>query len=250
MTGGLHPAWGWRRVSDPVFLIGLGSYGESVVRALQYIAANWGQFLTLLRTHVTIVFLGVGAAVLVAVPLGIVVTRHEQLGWMVMNMGAVAQTLPPLAVIAISFSFLGLGRNPVILALFFYALLPILKNTVAGIRSVDDSKIAAGRGMGMTEVERLTRIELPLAMPVIFAGIRTSTVMSVGVAYLGAFIGAGGLGDWVILGQQQLDTYITMAGAIPGAVLVIVLDQLFKHLENTVTPQTSSSAETNEVTTA
>lgn len=242
--------WRWGTVSEPVILTGLGSYGGSVLRALQYIAAHWESFLSLLQTHATIVVLGVGSAILVAVPLGIVVTRHDRLGWLVMNMGAVAQTLPPLAVIAISFSFLGLGRHPVILALFFYALLPILKNTVAGIRAVDDSKIEAGRGMGMTEFERLRRIELPLALPVIFAGIRTSTVMSVGVAYLGAFIGAGGLGDWVILGQQQLDTHITMAGAIPGAALVIVLDQLFNHLERTVTPRTSSSSETTEVTTA
>ncbi|WP_177197703.1 ABC transporter permease [Halogranum rubrum] len=198
----------------------------------------------------TIVLVGVGAAIVVAVPLGIVVTRHDKLGWMVMNMGAIAQTLPPLAVIAISFSFLGLGRNPVILALFFYALLPILKNTVAGLRSVDDSKVEAGRGMGMTQFERLTRIELPLAMPVIFAGIRTSTVMSVGVAYLGAFIGAGGFGNWVVLGQQQLDTHITMAGAIPGAALVIVLDQLFKRLQGVVTPATSTTKENTEISAA
>lgn len=235
---------------ESIVLAGLGSYGQSVARALQYIAGHWDTFLSLLQTHMTIVLLGVFSAIIVAVPLGIVVTRHDKLGWMVMNMGAVAQTLPPLAVIAISFSFLGLGRNPVILALFFYALLPILKNTVAGIRSVDDSKIEAGRGMGMTEFERLAKIELPLAMPVIFAGIRTSTVMSVGVAYLGAFIGAGGFGNWVILGQQQLDTHITMAGAIPGAALVIVLDQLFKHLEGIVTPATSSTGETTEVATA
>jgi len=233
-----------------IVLAGLGSYVQSVARAFEYIAAHWGTFLSLLQTHLTIVLLGVGAAIVVAVPLGIVVTRHNRLGWMVMNMGAIAQTLPPLAVIAISFSFLGLGQTPVILALFFYALLPILKNTVAGLRSVEDSKIEAGRGMGMTQFERLIRIEIPLAMPVIFAGVRTSTVMSVGVAYLGAFIGAGGLGNWVILGQQQLDTYITMAGAIPGAALVIVLDQLFKRLEDIVSPTTSSTEGTTEVATA
>jgi osmoprotectant transport system permease protein len=233
-----------------IILAGFGSYIQSVIEALEYITAHRGTFLSLLQTHLTIVLLGVGAAIVIAVPLGIVVTRHDELGWMVMNMGAIAQTLPPLAVIAISFSFLGLGRNPVILALFFYALLPILKNTVAGLRSVDDAKIEAGRGMGMTQFERLTRIEIPLAMPIIFAGIRTSTVMSVGVAYLGAFIGAGGFGNWVILGQQQLDTHITMAGAIPGAALVIVLDQLFKRLQGIVAPTTSSTEETTEVSAA
>ena len=203
---------------------------------LGYILDNPNAFWEMARQHMTMVLAGEFAAILVAVPAGILATRHDRLGWAVMNGGAVAQTVPPLAVIALSFTFLGLGYAPAMLALFLYALLPILKNTVVGIRGIDESQREAGRGMGMTGLQRLRRIELPLALPVIFAGIRTSTVMSIGVAYLGAFIGAGGFGQWVILGQQRFETHILLAGAIPGALLVIALDQAFKRLEGYVTP--------------
>ena len=203
---------------------------------LSYILDNPNAFWAMARQHMTMVLAGEFAAILVAVPAGILATRHDRLGWTVMNGGAVAQTVPPLAVIALSFTFLGLGYAPAVLALFLYALLPILKNTVVGIRGIDESQREAGRGMGMTGLQQLRRIELPLALPVIFAGIRTSTVMSIGVAYLGAFIGAGGFGQWVILGQQRFETHILLAGAIPGALLVIALDQAFKRLEGYVTP--------------
>lgn len=201
-----------------------------------YILSNWGEFLSMLKAHMMMVVIGEFAAILVAVPAGIAVTRHDRLGWLVMNMGAVAQTIPPLAVIALSFTFLGLGMAPTILALFLYALLPVLKNTAAGLRQVEEAQIEAGRGMGMTPLQRLRRIELPLASPVIFSGIRTSTVLCIGVAYLGAFIGAGGFGTWVILGQQRFETQILLAGAIPGALLVILLDRGFAWLEGRVMP--------------
>lgn len=203
---------------------------------LVFIADNPGEFVEMARQHLTMVLIGEFAAILVAVPAGIAATRNERVGWLVMNLGAVAQTVPPLAVIALSFTVLGLGYKPAVLALFLYALLPILKNTVAGIRAVDDAQKEAGKGMGMTTVQRLRRIELPLASPVIFAGIRTSTVLSIGVAYLGAFIGAGGFGQWVILGQQQFRTEVLLAGAIPGALLVVALDRAFEWLEGRITP--------------
>lgn len=203
---------------------------------LKYILSNPDVFVRLLRTHMTMVLVGELAAILVAIPAGILVTRNEKAGWAVMNMGAVAQTVPPLAVIALSFTALGLGFAPAVLALFLYALLPVLKNTVVGIRGIDESQLEAGRGMGMTNIQRLRRIELPLALPVIFAGIRISTVLSIGVGYLGAFIGAGGFGEWVILGQQRFETHILLAGAIPGALLVIALDRGFERLESYVTP--------------
>ncbi|WP_158058407.1 ABC transporter permease [Halorussus halophilus] len=212
---------------------------------LEYIGQNPGEFAEMARQHMTMVLVGEFAAILVAVPAGIAATRNEKVGWLVMNLGAVSQTVPPLAVLALSFTALGLGYKPAVLALFLYALLPILKNTVAGIRDVDDAQKEAGRGMGMTELQRLRRIELPLAVPVVFAGIRTSTVLSIGVAYLGAFIGAGGLGQWVILGQQQFNTNILLAGAIPGALLVIALDRTFEWLEGRVTPAGVSATDTD-----
>lgn len=203
---------------------------------VRYVLANPDTFVRMTEAHLTMVLVGELAAILFAVPAGILATRHDTVGKLVMNAGAAAQTIPPLAVIALSFTWLGLGRRPVILALFFYALLPVLKNTAAGLDQVEEAQIEAGRGMGMTWTQRLWRIELPLALPVIFAGIRTSTVLCIGVAYLGAFIGAGGFGQWVILGQQVFDTSILLAGAIPGASLVVLLDRGFKRLEQHVTP--------------
>lgn len=217
---------------------------------LAFIADNPGEFAAMARQHLTMVLFGEFAAILVAVPAGIAATRNERVGWLVMNLGAVAQTVPPLAVIALSFTALGLGYRPAVLALFLYALLPILKNTVAGIRTVDDAQLEAGRGMGMTTLQRLRRIELPLALPVIFAGIRTSTVLSIGVAYLGAFIGAGGFGQWVILGQQQFQTDVLLAGAIPGALLVVALDRTFEWLEGRVTPVGVAAGGSHEETVA
>lgn len=208
---------------------------------IEYILEHPDEFVGMLREHLQMVVIGVTAAIVVAVPAGIAATRHQTIGTLVMNMGAVAQTIPPLGVIALTFAFLGVGPRPAILALFLYGLLPILKNTTAGIRNVETAQVEAGRGMGMTRLQRLWRIELPLALPVIIAGIRTTIVLSVGIAYLGAFIGAGGLGQWIILGQQRYANEILLAGAIPGAVLVILIDQAFGWLGTRISPTESST---------
>lgn len=216
---------------------------------LEYILDNPGDFATMLRQHVTMVFIAEFLAIAIAVPAGIAATRHPTVSTIVMNAGAVAQTLPALGVIALSFAYLGIGMRPTILAMTIYALLPMLKNTVAGIENIEESQVRAGRGMGMTMWERLRRIELPLALPVIFAGIRTSTVLCVGVAYLGAFIGAGGLGDLVTRGLSSVDTNLMLAGAIPGALLVLFFDQFFKFLEARVTPEgVTAQQQTEEIT--
>lgn len=217
---------------------------------LEYILANPDGFATMLRQHMTMVFIAEFFAIAIAVPAGIAATRHPTVSTVVMNAGAIAQTLPALGVIALSFAYLGIGMRPTILAMTIYALLPMLKNTVAGIENIDDSKVRAGRGMGMTMWERLRRIELPLALPVIFAGIRTSTVLCVGVAYLGAFIGAGGLGDLVTRGLSTVDTNLMLAGAIPGALLVLVFDQFFKRVEAHVTPEGVTAQQQSEEITA
>lgn len=214
---------------------------------LQYILDHQSQFFRLLRGHIVMVAIGELLALSIAIPAGIVATRDPRLARVIENLGAVAQTIPALGVVAISFSFLGLGKVPTILAITIYALFPILKNTVAGIQNIDDSMISAGRGMGMTELQRLRQIELPLALPVIFAGIRTSTVLCVGVAYIGVFVGAGGLGIWVQSGLVQVNYNIMLAGAIPGALTVIAFDRTFSILERVVTPEGVSQDPTNDV---
>lgn len=163
-------------------------------------------------------------AVAIAIPLGIVATRNDRAKSVIESGGNVAQTVPTLAIIALMLPLLWIGFLPALVGLFVYALLPVLTNTIAGLESVDSGTIEAARAMGMTEWEILQKIRLPLALPVIFAGIRTSTVLNVGTAYLAFFIGGGGLGVWVIGGIQLFNTPQLLAGAIAGAVLAIVLD--------------------------
>lgn len=204
---------------------------ETLAAAYQYLIANFDEFLGLLQQHLTLVLVSVGLAIIVAVPLGILAERNERTKAIIMGLGNVAQTIPTLAIIALVFPLLGLGFLPALVGLFTYALLPILTNTVAGLENVDESTVEAARGMGMTQNQITRKIKLPLAIPVIFAGIRTSAVLNVGTAYLAFFIGGGGLGVWVITGISLLDTPQLLAGAIPGALLAISLDSLFALIE-------------------
>lgn len=204
---------------------------DLLIAAYSHLVAHFDEFLGLLREHLTLVLVSVGLAIIVAIPMGVLATRNERAKNVVMGFGNVSQTIPTLAIIALVFPVLGLGFLPALVGLFVYALLPILTNTVAGLENVDESTVEAARGMGMTENQILRRIKLPLALPVIFAGIRTSAVLNVGTAYLAFFIGGGGLGVWVITGISLFDTAQLLAGAIPGALLAIGLDSLFAVVE-------------------
>ena len=204
---------------------------------IDYLLANQDQFLRLLTDHIRMVGIGELIAIAIAVPFGILATRDPRAARVIEGLGATAQTVPALGVVAITFTFFGIGQRPTILAIVIYSVFPILKNTVAGIQQVEESSVRAGRGMGMTSIQRLRRIELPYALPVIFAGIRTSTVLSIGVAYIGVFVGSGGLGVWVNSGLTSVSYDIMLAGAIPGALTVLAFDQIFKFIEKAVTPE-------------
>jgi len=208
----------------------MGVIGQ-LPQAWAYLLQHQGRFLTLLTQHLQLVIVSEFLAILVAVPLGIVATRRPRGRAVILGLGNVAQTIPTLAIIALVFPLLGLGFLPSLVGLFVYAILPILTNTVTGIEDVDDSTIEAARGMGMTETEVLRRIQLPLSLPVIFAGIRTSAVVNVGTAYLAFFIGGGGLGLWVISGINLYNMPQVLAGAIPGALLAISMDTGFALIE-------------------
>lgn len=208
------------------------SFHKTLSATYSYFVSNFDTFLGLLGEHLSLVLISVVLAIIVAVPMGIIATRNERLKRFIMGIGNVAQTVPTLAIIALVFPLLGLGFRPALVGLFTYALLPILTNTVAGLENVNESTVEAARGMGMTKNQILRRIKLPLAVPVIFAGIRTSAVLNVGTAYLAFFIGGGGLGVWVITGISLFDTPQLLAGAIPGALLAIGLDSLFAYIEN------------------
>lgn len=205
-----------------------------LIKGGQYLIENFDEFLTLLREHIVLVLISELAAIAVAVPLGVLAVRYGRLRGGILTIGNVAQTIPTLAVIALAFPIFGLGFKSAAIALFVYALLPILTNTITGLEQVDESTIEAAEGMGMTKNEILRKIRLPIAVPVIFAGIRTSVVINVGTAYLAFFIGGGGLGAWVISGIDLFNTPQVLAGAIPGALLAIILDSTFGFIERRI----------------
>ena len=191
----------------------------------------------LMGEHLLLVFLSSILALIIALPLGIFITRRKGIDFktLINDLGAFSQTIPPVAVLALAVPAIGFGFKPTILALFLYSLLPILRNTVAGIEDVPAEIKEAARGMGMTNRQLLFRIELPLAAPVIFSGIRISVVINVGTATIGAVVGAGGLGIPIISGLIQNNPAFVFEGAVTAALLAILLDQLIRKIETKVT---------------
>lgn len=193
---------------------------------LEFIQNNLNELGEQTLEHIGLTFLSLALAVLISVPVGIWITRHERWSSMVLGITGVFQTIPSIALLGFLIPILGIGVKPAIFALLIYALLPILRNTYTGINGVDAAVKEAAIGMGMTPWQVLTKVELPLAMPVIFAGIRTATVINVGVATLAAYIGAGGLGEFIFGGIALNNTNMILAGAVFAALLAIIFDQL------------------------
>ncbi|MFD1413537.1 ABC transporter permease/substrate-binding protein [Oceanobacillus jeddahense] len=182
--------------------------------------------------HLQISLISLGIAILIAVPIGIILTRYPRVAEPIIGTSAVLQTIPSLAVLAFLIPFLGIGIQPAIVALVLYGLLPILRNTYTGIDGVDPALREAARGMGMNTKKQLMKVELPIAMPVIMAGIRTSMVLIVGTTTIAALIGAGGLGDIILLGLDRGgDIPLVLLGAIPAALLAIILDFILRLFE-------------------
>lgn len=189
------------------------------------------------QEHIFLAGIAMLIAIIIAVPLGIILTRFKKVAETVIGITAVVQTIPSLALLGFMLPIFGIGIVPAVIALTLYALLPILRNTYAGITGVDPSLVDAGRGQGMTSFQILFMVELPMTMPILMAGIRTSTVLTIGVAALATFIGAGGLGDVIIRGLNINDRNLILAGAIPAALLALVFDYVLKKLEEKVTPK-------------
>ncbi|MGG0658686.1 osmoprotectant update ABC transporter permease/substrate-binding subunit OpuFB [Rummeliibacillus pycnus] len=189
------------------------------------------ELLSALFEHIQISFIALFFAVIIAIPLGIYLTKKKQIAEFIIGITAVLQTIPSLALLGLLIPLFGIGKIPAVIALVIYALLPILRNTYTGIKEVDPSLIEASMAMGMNRRKRLVKVELPLAMPVIMAGIRTAMVLIVGTATLAALIGAGGLGDIILLGIDRNNISLILLGAIPAAILALIFDYLLKKLE-------------------
>jgi osmoprotectant transport system permease protein len=181
--------------------------------------------------HIGLTLTSVSIAILAGVPLGIVCTQHRKLASAVLNFTGMLQTIPSIALLGFMIPLLGIGAVPAVVALFLYALLPIVRNTYTGIHTVDAAVREAAIGMGLSRSQVLMKVELPLALPVIFAGIRTATVINVGVATLAALIASGGLGESIFGGIALNNTYMILAGAVPAALLAILLDKLLAWIQ-------------------
>lgn len=203
---------------------------------LDFIQQNWHELLVLTRQHIFIVLLATGFAIIVGMPLGILLTRVKSLQAPVLGFANVMQTVPSLALfgLLIPIPFIGgIGARTAVIALALYALLPVIRNTVTGIAGVDARITEAATAMGMTGWQRLRMVELPLAMPVILAGIRVAVVISVGVATIAALIGGGGLGTYIFRGLRQNDNNMLLAGAVASALLALLCDLALGMLERT-----------------
>lgn len=193
---------------------------------LEFYQRHTGELLLLLRQHVGLVVISSALALLIGLPVGVLVARRPAWRKPILGFASVVQTVPSLALFGLLIPVFGIGAWTAITALVLYALLPIVRNTYAGIAGVDPAIREAGQGMGMSDAELLRIVELPLAAGVILAGVRVAVVVSVGVATIAAAIGAGGLGVYIFRGVATVDDTLILAGAIPAALLALLADGL------------------------
>lgn len=189
--------------------------------------------LVLVGEHLKLVIISSSLTILIGVPVGIWVTRPSGRSFLpiVTDLTSFGQTFPPVAVIALAVPVLGFGLLPTVIALFLYGLLPVVRNTIAGLRAVPENILDAAYGIGMSRPQVLVRVEIPLAARVIMAGVRTSVTINIGTAMIGAVIGAGGLGSPIIAGLVQDNVAYIVEGALPAAMLAVLADQLAATIE-------------------
>lgn len=211
-----------------------GSLAEQIIKQLEM---RWEDLLSAIMQHMGLVFFSMLIAICISLPLGIFITRHKRTAGWVLGTAGILQTIPSLALLGFMIPLFGIGMKTAVAALFLYSLLPIIRNTYTGIQDVDPATIEAAKGMGMKESQILFRIKLPLALSVIMAGIRTATVINVGTATIAAFIGAGGLGDFIFIGISRNIDALILLGAIPAAGLALLVDYLLGLVERIVTPR-------------
>lgn len=203
-----------------------------------YLAHNGSYVLSQFTRHFLISIYGVLIAAVIGIPIGILIARHKKLSATVIGFANVIQTIPSLAMLSIIMLALGLGVNTVIVTVFLYSLLPIIKNTYTGMENVDKNILDSGKGMGMTSFQVLYMVELPLSLSVIMAGIRNALVVAIGITAIGAFVGAGGLGDIIVRGTNATNGgAIILAGALPTALMAIISDLVLGFVQRRLEPK-------------
>lgn len=209
------------------------------MNVFQFILQNRTEVRDLTLEHLEMVAISTLLAVVIGIPLGVLITRWPGLNKPVLGGANIIQTIPSLALFGFLLPVPWIGARAerlAILALTLYALLPLIRNTYAGIKGVDAAVLEAGRGMGMTDRQLLFQVELPLALGVIIAGVRVATVISVGLATIAAFIGAGGLGEYIYRGVAMVNNQLILVGAIPAAALALLADVSLGWLEKRLSP--------------
>ncbi|HDQ93682.1 MAG TPA: ABC transporter permease [Synergistetes bacterium] len=204
---------------------------------LAYITRFWPRILTLRWQHIMISSIALAITLVVCIPLGIYLTKNEKMAPYVIGVANVFQTIPSLALLGFLIFIFGIGNDNAICALFLYAMLPVLQNTYTGLKNVPKHLILAARGMGMTEYQILMRVQMPLGLPVIIAGVRVASVWIIGTATLASAIGGGGLGRLIFSGLASIRNEVVLAGALPATILALVVDQGLKMFQAHADPK-------------
>lgn len=202
---------------------------------INFITKHWAEILEKTLEHISLSFTAVIIACLIAIPLGFFIVNRVKLSNIVMNIANVIQTIPSLALFAFSMPLFGIGKKPAIFALTLYALLPIIKNTLIGIRNVNPATIKAAKGMGMSQSQIMFKVEIPLAISVIMGGVRIATVTGIGITTIATLIAAGGLGDFIYTGLGMSNQPMILTGALFSALLALLADFLLGLIEKRLT---------------
>lgn len=198
---------------------------------MTYLAAHLPLIGQLTLQHLALVFTGLAAGLLVALPLGVFVSRAPRYDAPVFGAAGIVYTIPSLALLAVAVKYLGLGFWPVVLVLAAYAQFILIRSIAAALRAVPAAQIDAAQGLGFAPWQRFWRVEMPLASPALLGGLRLTTVALIAIATLGGYVGAGGLGNEIFFGLQRQYVQQTLAGSIPAAALAIIADAFFRMLE-------------------
>lgn len=213
---------------------------------IKYLIEQKNQIISLLIQHIQLTIIAIVVAIIIGIPLGILVSKNEKLRKYIIGIINIFQAIPSMALLGLLVPVLGIGSKPAIMMVVLYSLLPIVKNTTTGILGIDKDIIESATGIGLTSKQILYKIQLPLSLPIIMAGIRISAVTAVGLMTLAAFIGAGGLGYLVFSGVQTVNNIMILAGAVPACILALSVDYIFSKVEKAVMSKYSSQKSSNE----
>ena len=215
---------------------------------MQFLSSQFNTLSIKIFEHLFISISALGLGVIFAVPIGLLVSQNRKVSHFVITVSSVLQTIPSLALLAIMVPIFGVGKLPAIIALFIYSLLPILRNTVLGMESVDTDMLDAAKGMGMTRLQIISKVQIPLSVEVIMSGVRLSSIYVIAWASLASYIGAGGLGDFIFNGLNNFNYQMILAGTLPITIMALLIDFILEKIEMKLIPNFSQEgASTYEI---